>query len=424
MDNYISCIYEKNYDKYFQCIMNYINSKNSFEEALYFIQKNSRREPIAEDEIFHKIYGHAMLGYSSNLPENSYLIVLLKMKNGSREYTTNMLGRRDIYVFDYYSRTQTPESILLWNSKNAKDIKKLVEARAYYFKTKKDIEKLKKNLDKRFVDNFYVPLSLSFPILLNNQKYFPNIYYISKPYTIYTPYVYEIRYKNSSIIKKPIKIFNDDLNSLLIIEFKKYPTIEPYSLNLPYDFELNENNLNKFEIQIKYDEFIHRFYYSIAKIVNLTSTLKFSPEDIGTYQFIMNTDSDNVEPIDIGGEFRIATSQKGLEKIIFEDLNYITEGIIKSPLLGHCKKNGNYIICNEKIKESEFPKILVADIRRSLIENYYNYYNNKTDNLRKNIKIGERTLDDIITQHKEDEFEENREIVSRVLELYLKGHTN
>jgi len=91
----------------------------------------------------------------------------------------------------------------------------------YYLTTKRDIEKLKKSLDKRFANNFYVPLSLSLILLLNNQEYFPNIYYISKPYTIEIHYVYEIIYKASGIIKKPIKIFNDSLNFLSIIEFEK-----------------------------------------------------------------------------------------------------------------------------------------------------------------------------------------------------------
>jgi len=180
---------------------------------------------------------------------------------------------------------------------------------------------------------------------------------------------------------------------------------------------LDQKNLHKFEIQIKYDEFTHRFYDSTEKISELISILKFSPEDIGTYQIIR--DNNKVKPIDIASGNRMATSQKGLEKIIVGALNDIIEGILESPLLKHCTKNENYVICNEKIEKSELPEILVADIERSL----ENYYNNRTDNLR-NIKIGEHTLDDIITKHKEDEFEENKEIVSKTLELYLRDHNN
>jgi hypothetical protein len=117
-------------------------------------------------------------------------------------------------------------------------------------------------------------------------------------------------------------------------------------------------------------------------------------------------------------------SQKGLEKIIVEALNDIIEGILESPLIKHCTKNENYVICNEKIKESELPEILVADIERYLLENYYNNRTDNLDNLIKNIKIGDYKLYDIIIQHKEDEFEENREIVSKALELYLRSHTN
>jgi len=423
MNNYISCLNEKNYGDYFQCIRNYINSKNSFEGASYFIRTNSRTEAIPKNLIFHKIYGNTILGYHY-LPENSHLVVSLKKENDIIEYIKNVgEKRKDIYFLDYYLRTKIPESILLRNSKNFEDIKKLIEARVYYFTTIEDIKKLKRNLDKRLVDNFYVPLSLSLILLISNQEYFPNIFYISKPYTIDTPYVFKILLRTSDIIKKPIELFNDNLSFLSIIEFEKYPTIESYSLNLDYKFELNRNNLNKFEIQIKYDDFKYRIYDSIEKIIKEISILKFSPEDIGTYQIIR--DNNKVKPIDIASGIEMATSQKGLEKIIVEALKDIIEGIVESPLIKHCTKNGNCVICNEKIEESELPKILVADIERSLLENYdNNIYNNRTDNLIKDIKIGDHKLEDIITQHREDEFEENKEIVSKILELYLTNHSN
>ena len=423
MDDYMSCIDERNYYDYFQCIRNYVNSKNSFEEISYFIQKNSEIEPLSEDEIFYKIYGHSMLGYPSNLPENSYLMVVLKTINDSRKYIADMKGRRDIYVFNY-SRTQIPESILLRDSKNVKDIKKaikMVEARAYYFKTKKDLEKLKKDLDSRRVSNFYVPLSLSFPIVLKNQEYIPDILYISKPYTIRYPYVFGIIHKNSGSIKKPLKTFNVDLNCHLFTKFEKYSTMESFSLGLPYYFELDKNNLNKFEVQIKYDEFIHKFYYSITKIVELPSNLKFSPDDMGPYQVVIDTDKNIAKPIDIGGGIIMITNQTGLEKISIEVLDRITEEIKKSPLLKHCTKKENYIICNEKIKESELPKILVEDIRRPLKNYYYYNKNNNLDSLIKNIRIGNYRLDDIIKQHEDGDFEENREIVLEASKLYLRS---
>jgi hypothetical protein len=413
----MSCLYERNYHDYFQCVRECVNSKNSFEGASYFIRIGSKTEAIPKNLIFPTIYGYIIPGYT--LPENSHLIVSLRKADTSIEYIKNIGERReDIYFINEYSRTKLPESILLKNSKNFEDIKKLIEARAYYLTTKRDIEKLKKSLDKRFVDNFYIPLSLSLIPLLNNQEYFPNIYYISKPYTIEIPYVYEIIYTTSGIIKKPIKIFNDDLNCLSIIEFEKYSTIELYSLNLDYKFELNRNNLNNFEIQINYDDFRYRILNSIEKILKSISILMFSPEDIGTYQIIRN--NDNIKFIDFASGIRMATSQKGLEKIIVEALKDIIEGIVESPLIKHCTKNGNYVICNEKIEESELPKILVADIERSLKDDY----NNNIYNLIKNIKIGNNKLIDIIRQHREDEFEKNKEIVSRAIELYLRSHTN
>jgi hypothetical protein len=297
MNNYISCLNEKNYDDYFQCIREYINSKNSFEGASYFIKIGPRTEAIDKNLIFPTIYGYILEYY--NLPEDSHLIVSLRKRTATGadtiEYITNIGNRRDDIYFVEYSRSKLPESILLKNPKENDD-KKLIEARVYYFTTKRDIEKLKKSLDKRFANNFYVPLSLSLILLLNNQEYFPNIYYISKPYTIEIPYVYEIIYKASGIIKKPIKIFNDNLNFLSIIEFEKYPTIEPYSLNLDYKFELNRNNLNNFEIQINYDDFRYRILNSMEKILKSISILKFSPEDIGTFQIIRN--NDNIKFID------------------------------------------------------------------------------------------------------------------------------
>jgi hypothetical protein len=444
MNNYISCLDEKSYYDYFQCIREYVNSKNSFKEASYFIRTSSGTKAIQKNLIFYGIYGNLVLGHHNlvflrkiygnkkledfnlpDLPENSQLVVLLKRENDTNdniEYIKNIgEGRKDIYVSDYYLRTKLPESILLRNSKDIEDIKKLIEARSYSFTTIKDIRKLKRSLDKRLIDNFYVPLSLSFLLLIKQKKYFPKIYYISKTYTIYTPYVFRILLGTSDIIKVPIKLFNKNLNLLLIIEFIKYPTIEPYLLGLNFDFELNQGNLNKFEIQIKYDEFIHRFYDSTKKILELISILKFSPADIGPYQIIRNTDNNNVIPIDIASGNEIPIRQRGLEKITVKALDDIIERISESPLLKHCTKNESYVICNEKIRESELPKKLVEDIERSLLENYYN---NRTNNLIKNIKIGDYKLEDIITQYKDDEFEENREIVSKALELYLKSHNN
>jgi hypothetical protein len=415
----MSCLYEKSYDAYFQRIREYVNSKNSFKGASYIIKTNSRTEAISKNLIFYKIYGHAILGHHNllDLPENSYLIVLLEKEDDVIEYIKEIgKKRQDIYVFDYYLRTKIPESILLRNSKNPEDIKKLIEARVYGFKTKRDIEKLKKSLDKKLVDIFYVPLSLSLILLLKNPEYFPNIYYISKPYTINTPYVFKILLGSSDIIKEPVKLFNDNLNFLSIIEFEKYPTIEPYSLGLNYDFELDYENLNKFEIQIKFDEFKYRLYDSIVKTSKAISTLKFSPADIEPYQIVMK--NGKVIFIDIASGNMVSISQKGLEKIIVGAIKDIIEGIKESPLLKHCTKKENYVICNEKIKDSELSKILVSDIER------YLFYNNRTDNLIKNIKIGDYSLGDIIIQYKDDEFEENREIVSRTLELYLRGHVN
>ena len=419
MSNYMSCLYEKSYDAYFQRIREYVNSKNSFKGASYIIKTNSRTEAISKNLIFYKIYGHAILGHHNllDLPENSYLIVLLEKEDDVIEYIKEIgKKRQDIYVFDYYLRTKIPESILLRNSKNPEDIKKLIEARVYGFKTKRDIEKLKKSLDKKLVDIFYVPLSLSLILLLKNPEYFPNIYYISKPYTINTPYVFKILLGSSDIIKEPVKLFNDNLNFLSIIEFEKYPTIEPYSLGLNYDFELDYENLNKFEIQIKFDEFKYRLYDSIVKTSKAISTLKFSPADIEPYQIVMK--NGKVIFIDIASGNMVSISQKGLEKIIVGAIKDIIEGIKESPLLKHCTKKENYVICNEKIKDSELSKILVSDIER------YLFYNNRTDNLIKNIKIGDYSLGDIIIQYKDDEFEENREIVSKTLELYLKDHNN
>jgi len=423
MDNYISCLNEKNYGDYFQCIRNYINSKNSFEGASYFIRTNSRTEAIPKNLIFHKIYGNTILGYPY-LPENLYLVVSLKKGNDIIEYIKNIgEKRKDIYFLDYYLRTKIPESILLRNSKYVEDIKKLIEARVYYFTTIEDIKKLKRSLDIKSTDNFYVPLSLSLILLISNREYFPNIFYISKPYTIYTPYVFRILYGTSDIIKKPIELFNNNLSFLSIIEFEKYPTIEPYSLGLNYDFELDQKNLYKFEIQIKYDDFKYRIYDSIEKIIKTISILKFSPEDIDTYQII--NDNNRIKFIDFASGINLPISQRGLEKIIIEALRYITEGIKESPLLNHCIKNGDYTICNEKIKESKLPKILMDDIERSLLENYdNNIYNNRTDNLIKDIKIGDHKLEDIITQYREDEFEENKEITSKAIELYLRSHNN
>jgi len=415
MGNYISCLYEKNYPDYFQCTRMDINPP--FTWASYFIKTESRTEAIPKNLIFPTIYGYVLPEHYT-LSEDSHLIVLLRKWNGEDvKYITDIGKRRkDIYL-DTFSRTKIPESILLINlDKNPFDLKKLVETRPYYFTTIKDIEKLFKIVCKKLDNVFYVPLSLSLVLLINNSKYFPKIYYISRPYTIETPYVYKIIYKSSGITKKPIEIFNKDLNFLSIIDFEKYPTIEPYSLGLNYDFELDQRNLNNFEIQIRYDEFKHRLYSPIAKTAETISISKISPEDIGPYQIIVDNNG-NTKFIDFASGFKISINLKGLEKIIIEVIKDIIEGIKESPLLKHCTKVGNTVVCNEKIINPNFPKMLVYDIEKQLKD-----YDNRPNKLIRNIVIGDSKLSDIIHQPREDEFEENREIISRTLELYLKNN--
>jgi len=191
MNRYMDLIYDaKNFDDYFQRIREDVNSKNSFKGASYFIKKYSEIKEIKaipKNLIFYTIYGRAMLSPHNlaflhntyrleypDLPENSELIVSLKKGNGIIMYSTNFgKQREDIYVSDYYLRAKMPESILLTNSENVKKIVKMIEARPYNPTTLEDIKKLKKILDKGFANVFYFPLSLSLPIVLNNQEYFP-----------------------------------------------------------------------------------------------------------------------------------------------------------------------------------------------------------------------------------------------------------
>jgi hypothetical protein len=378
----------------------------------------SKTEAIQKNLIFPTVYGYIPPKYEA-LSKDSHLIVLLRKENGEDIKYIIDIGkkRRDIYL-DELSRTKIPESILLINLDNKNDFKKLIEARAYFFTTKEDIKKLWKKIDKKLDNIFYVPLSLSLILLINNSKYFPEIYYISRPYTIETPYVYEIIYKSSGITKKPIEIFNKDLNFLSIIDFEKYPTIEPYSLGLNYDFELDQRNLNNFEIQINYDDFTHRLYKSIAKTLETISISKISSEDMGPHQIIIDNNGD-IKFIDFAAGLKMPTNQKGLEKIIIETIKDIIEGIKESPLLKHCIKVGNTVVCNEKTINPNFRKMLVYDLEKQL-----EHCSNRLDKLIRNIKIGDSRLSDIIYQHIKDEFEENREITSRALELYLKSYDN
>ena len=167
----------------------------------------------------------------------------------------------------------------------------------------------------------------------------------------------------------------------------------------------------------------HRFYDSIEKISELISILKFSPEDIGTYQIIR--DNKKVKPIDIGSGNRMAINPKGLNKITLDAIVGIAESIDNSPLLNHCIIKDNYVICYEKITKSDLPKKLIKNLNLDeILYTHYNTSNKKIDELFKHAKIKDTKLKDIITQHKEDEFEENREIVSKTLELYLRDHNN
>jgi hypothetical protein len=82
-------------------------------------------------------------------------------------------------------------------------------------------------------------------------------------------------------------------------------------------------------------------------------------------------------------------------------------------------KVGNNVVCNEKIINPNFPKMLVRNIEEQLED-----YDNKPDILIRKIIIGDSKLSDIIYQPRKDEFEKNREIISRALELYLKSYNN
>ena len=99
------------------------------------------------------------------------------------------------------------------------------------------------------------------------------------------------------------------------------------------------------------------------------------------------------------------------------------QSIYHSPLLNHCIIKDNYVICDEKITKSDFPEKLIRNLGLDKILYTYNDTSNKKiDELFKYAKIKDTKLKDIVIEHKEDEFEENREIVSRVLELYLRSH--
>jgi len=430
MKNYLSCLNEKSYEDYFQCIREYINSKNSFEGASYFIRIGSKTEAIDKKSIFPTIYGYIISRYYI-LPEDSYLIVSLRKRTATGidtiEYITNIGKRRnDIYLDNF--RTKLPESILLRNSKDNEEQKKLIEVRPYDFKTKEDIIKLEKRLRRKLDNEFPVPLAFSLILLINNPEYFPNIYYISRPYTCTEKnsefsYIFKIVFKGSDTIKKRIKLFNDNLCFLSIIEFIDSPTIEPHALGLDYRFELKKENLNKFEIQVKYDEFEFRIYNSIIEVIKAISELKFSPADIKTYQVVIK-DNKTIF-IDIASGIDLPINQRGLYKTTLDAIDGIAESIYYSPLLNHCIIKDKYIICNEKITKSDLPEKITRNLNLDeILYKYKNTSSKKIDKLIKYTKIKDTKLLDIIIEHKKDEFEENREIVSRAIELYLRSYNN
>jgi len=283
------------------------------------------------------------------------------------------------------------------------------------------------SLDNKIVNNnnfyFYIPLSLSLPIVLNYQEFLPRIYYISKPYTISTPYVFEIYYGTHDIIKVPIKLHTVDLCFLSITEIVNSPTIEPYALGLDPRFELKKDNLKRLKIQVKYDEFEFRIYNSTIGLAEVTSESMFSPEDIGAHQVAIKDGKPIL--IDLASGINLAIDQEGLNKLTLDVIVSTAESIYHSPLLNHCIIKDNYVICDEKITKSDFPEKLIRNLGLDKILYTYNDTSNKKiDELFKYAKIKDTKLKDIVIEHKKDEFEENREIVSRVLELYLKDHNN
>ncbi len=429
MGNYTSCLYEKIYDDYFQCIRRYKNPP--FERASYFIKIGSRTEAIPKNLIFPTIYGPLYGSISSKyytLPENSYLIVSLKKENGENEEYITEIGkrRRDIYLKS--DRTKLPESILLRNSKDPKKIGKLVESRPYGLKGEEDIIKLERRLSRKLDNKFYVPLPFSLILLIDNPEYFPDIYYISRPYTCTEnnsefSYIFKIIYTTSGTIKKPIKLYNYGLCSLLITNFVESSTIELHALGLDYHFELEKENLNRFEIQVEYDEFEFRIYNSIIEVAKAISEIMFSPADMGTYQVVRK--DNKIIFIDIAAGIDFPINQRGLYKTTLDAIVGIAESMYDSPLLNRCIIRGKYIICNEKITKSDLPKKLIRNLNLDkILDTHTNIPSKKIDELIKHVKIGYINLSDIIKERREDEFEKNKKIISGALELYLKSYNN
>jgi hypothetical protein len=450
MADYMSCLDEKNYySDYVGCIKENINSSD--EDYVFFIKTVEGTIGITTD-LFYKIYGYpvlinylpeeqlrkypeSLIGNYVDLPLGSRLEVLLERKNQGyvKSYIadTDELKWKNLYFDPKYAK-EIPDSILVINPKDPTDRKEIAEARVLHYIGRDENLALLREMSSHksrysyYIDRYYVPYAFLLVPMLENRKDFVDIVHMRGPYTQNKPYefyVYE-QYDRDEIdgikvTKKPEWYFNHNLDFLLILDPKDYIPMNLYLLGLDNNFKPREENINN--IQIKYDELEHKFHELLEKIVTKISKLKFVPAGLDSIRILVDG---NGEPIFDGiyrGAF-VSTNTIELEEITIESLRSILHSLVYSPFDKYCKREGAYVICDREIKGDGSIGNVAAPIYYTLLSydrHKYKYNDEERKYLLKNTIINNKRLEDIIGQHKDDEFAKIKETVVKAVNKYL-----
>ncbi|MGB9674835.1 MAG: hypothetical protein ACPLX8_01755, partial [Nanopusillaceae archaeon] len=254
------------YPQYITEMRKIISERSGYRSASYFgVVRKSKTDgervdtstyPIKKEMVFLAMYSYMVPGYilnAFNLSNNlDHILIVISLDGGKslvyKKKIEKGKERSDIYIGDLGGlRLKLPESLMVTED-NTGHKDKLVETRPYekylskfrLIDPNRAIEENIRIMEKSIFDIVEVPTLLALPMVMLRSAYFPTIRYMSNPYYQYNPYVFitefgsKMGYDTTIIV--PVKTARNLLSALLITSIIKSPTVEPYLLNLPWEF--------------------------------------------------------------------------------------------------------------------------------------------------------------------------------------------
>jgi hypothetical protein len=438
------------YDQYINLMRGIINKRSGLKSASYFAVSGGSTKPIKKEDIFPivyypEVYPKYIINQFPLSSKLDYILIVVSTESGEELVYTKEIGeeRKDIYMDKY--REKLPESIIIKYSVFGRKFK-LEETRSYQeFSSKallidpnKHVEKNIKIMKKSLLDIIEAPTLLSLPLILLKPAYFPPIFYISKPYHQYHPYVLVKRvgvmmgYDTNLMV--PVKTTRNLLSALLITSIIKSPTVEPYLLNLPWDFEFNKRNIRYINVEIEWDEMRYKLKKVLDAFSHVITETKFVPVDLEYYQMVpLNYNKKgSIVFIDIAPGLDVALSVRGLKRLYLTYLYELLFGLLSPNLLRKCIKEDNRVICNSGIDNGNIINIDVIkdflgdDIYRVMMGKKGFYFT--TQEIERIEKLSRYRKDELNLDEKlktidsipKDSFTKIKEILLKTHEIYLE----